>query len=114
MAIGTIILTLIAMYVAGRQTGRMAALTTRNDSLIHGMMMFGLAVVGAPLLTVMESTISAANTHALVNLTTEAGAGWAAFLGLLLGWIAAMAEASMVVRPAITEVKQTVPFRPAA
>lgn len=51
IAIWTIILTIIAMYVAGRETGHAAAVTNRRDGLMHGMIMFGLAVVSVLLLT---------------------------------------------------------------
>jgi len=51
IAIWTIILTIIAMYVAGRETGHAAAVTNRHDGLMHGMIMFGLAVVSVLILT---------------------------------------------------------------
>ncbi len=45
MDIWAIVLTIIARYVAGRETGRLAAVGNRHDGLIHGMIMFGLSVI---------------------------------------------------------------------
>ncbi len=42
----SIILTTIAMYVAGRVTARLSMSPNRVDGAIHGMVMFGLSVVG--------------------------------------------------------------------
>lgn len=43
IAAWTIILTIIAMYVAGLETARLAGVSTRRDGVAYGMMMFGLA-----------------------------------------------------------------------
>lgn len=114
MAIWTIILTIIAMYVAGRQTSRMAAPTTRNDGLIHGMIMFGLSVVGVLVLSAIGSAATATSVHPLFSLRFVMGSGWASFIALLLGWLAAMGGASTLDRATITAAKQPVPMRPAA
>ena len=53
MAVWTIILTILAMYVAGNETSRLAGFAPRHDGLSHGMMMFGLAVVGGVALAVL-------------------------------------------------------------
>src|SRR5689334_11235987 len=53
MAIWAIVLTIIAMYVAGLETGRLAGVTNRHDGLVHGMIMFGLSVVAALVITVL-------------------------------------------------------------
>jgi hypothetical protein len=42
-----IILTIIAMFVAGRTTGQLAGVTNSRDGLLLGMTMFGLAVTSA-------------------------------------------------------------------
>src|ERR1051326_7960286 len=41
------ILSIVAMYVAGRETGYLAAVTKPHDGLIHGMAMFGLSAIAA-------------------------------------------------------------------
>lgn len=53
MAVWTIILTIIAMYVAGRETARLAGLATKHDGVAHGLMMFGLSVIGMIALFIM-------------------------------------------------------------
>ncbi|HZR63983.1 MAG TPA: hypothetical protein VFA85_02490 [Terriglobales bacterium] len=99
MGIWAIVLTIIAMYVAGLETGRLAAVTTRHDGLIHGMIMFGLSVASVIVLTVLAGSIfgpqtSAAGTHSSYTLTLTADLGWMIFLCLFLGWLAAMGGAS--------------------
>jgi len=100
MGIWAVVLTIIAMYVAGRETGRLAAVTNRHDGLIHGMIMFGLSVIAALVLTSLGGmTLSTgAGTpgaaHSPYFLGMFAGLGWIGFLSLFLGWLAAMGGAS--------------------
>ncbi|HEY1261959.1 MAG TPA: hypothetical protein VGF06_00460 [Terriglobales bacterium] len=105
LAIWSVILTIIAMFVAGRQTGRVAGLDLRADGMAHGMIMFGLSVVAAAVLTLSGSMLftnlsggpaMAANAlpHASYLLTVFGGSGWATFIALFLGWLAAMLGAS--------------------
>jgi len=101
IAIWCIILTIIAMYVAGLETGRMAAVTNRHDGLIHGMIMFGLSVVAAIVLTVLGGAllsggtgIQATSAHSGYVLGIFADLGWSGFVALLLGWLAAMGGGS--------------------
>ena len=51
IAIWCVVLTAIAMYVAGVETGRLARVATRHDGLVHGLMMFGLSVVSTKVRT---------------------------------------------------------------
>ncbi len=123
LGIWIVVLTIIAMYVAGRETGRLAAVDNRHDGLIHGMIMFGLSVVAAMILTVLGgNTLSggsgvAGNPHSPYILTVISDIGWIGFAALILGWLAAMGGASSGVghKP---EVKQqssnTREIRPAA
>jgi hypothetical protein len=100
MAIWAIILTIIAMYVAGRETARLARLTTKFDGLVHGLIMFGLSVVGLLLLaaiggvTITQGNLAPASTHNPTAITVVANIGWGSFVALLLGWLAAMWGAS--------------------
>jgi hypothetical protein len=114
MAIWTIVLTVIAMYIAGRETGRLASVATRYDGLVHGMMMFGLSVISAIVLTALASSLEAASTHGIYILNFSAATGWGTFIALLLGWLAAMAGASAGTRPLAREMKQPTQMRPAA
>jgi hypothetical protein len=50
MTIWLIVLTAIAMWFAGQETGRIAGVTNRHDALVHGLIMFGLSVVGLAIL----------------------------------------------------------------
>jgi hypothetical protein len=122
LGIWAIVLTIIAMYVAGRETGRLAGVDNRHDGLIHGMTMFGLSVVAAVILTMLGGTSLSGGTgiagtsHSPYILTVVADIGWIGFLALLLGWLAAMGGASSGV--AHKQVQQPVntprEIRPAA
>lgn len=118
IAIWMIVLTIISMYVAGLETGRLAAVTTRHDGLIHGLMMFGLSVAGlAVLISIGGSALSGgtgvnAGGHSPYVFTAVADLGWGGFVALFLGWLAAMFGASTgVSHKAVREVKE---IRPAA
>lgn len=100
MAIWAIILTIIAMYVAGRVTGSLASATTRNEGVKHGLVMFGLSVVAVIVLSAIGGAALSGGSgvngsvHSGYILGTFADLGWAGFLSLLLGWLAAMGGAS--------------------
>ncbi|MGH9641253.1 MAG: hypothetical protein ACRD3Q_02380, partial [Terriglobales bacterium] len=118
MSIWAIVLTIIAMYVAGRETGRLAAVSNRHDGLVHGMIMFGLSVVAAiVLLGVAETGMNlglSTTAHTSILASVNPGLGWAEFLALFFGWLAAMGGASTGARRR-SEPEQTVqPIRPAA
>lgn len=73
-AIWGIILTAIAMYVAERETGHLARQESRQDGLIHGLIMFGLArkQTGLPLplrrfLVYSAGTVSFASSDRLLS-----------------------------------------------
>jgi hypothetical protein len=116
MAIWAIVLTIIAMYVAGRETGRAAGVVTRHSGLMHGMMMFGLSVLSAIVLGLLGACVTTGGTttvgasHPLMNTGVE----WTMFITLLLGWLAAMGGAAAGARPSTVNARQPVPMRPAA
>jgi len=101
IGIWAIILTIIAMYVAGRVTGHLANLSRRQDGLLHGQIMFGLSCVAALVIAVLAGswltgTQGVADTgHAY---SAVSGMGWAGFFALLLGWFAALGGAVSGVR----------------
>lgn len=118
IAIWMIILTIIAMYVAGVETGRLAAVATRHDGLVHGLVMFGLSVVGMAVLASIGGSALSGGTgvnaagHSPYIFTVVADLGWGGFVALFLGWLAAMYGASTGVSHKVThEVKE---IRPAA
>jgi len=100
MEIWGVILTIIAMFIAGRVTGTLAGITDQQEGLAHGMVMFGLSVVSVLLLVMIGG--SAANTTAAGALATMHGyaielfysLGWSLFIGLFLGWLAALGGVS--------------------
>jgi hypothetical protein len=112
----SVVLTIIAMYVAGLETGRLANIVNQHDGLIHGMVMFGLSVVSAVILTTFATGVlyGGSTTHAV---TIAAGTEWGYFCALFFGWLAAMGGASTGVarRFAATSVtREPIQMRPAA
>lgn len=99
-AIWGIILTAIAMYVAGRETGHLARVDGRRDGLVHGLIMFGLGVTAALVLTILGGAALSGGTgvtegpHNSYILGVFSWLGWGGFVALLLGWICAMAGAA--------------------
>jgi len=125
IAIWSIILTIIAMYVAGRETGHLAAVTNRHDGLIHGMIMFGLSLVAVLILSSLAGAVLSGGSGILGTgarggsaLGIFPGLGWAGFLALLLGWLAAMAGGSQGVakrnEPPTHTARDVRDIRPAA
>lgn len=118
--IWTVILTIIAMYVAGLETGRLSSVSNAHDGLVHGIIMFGLAVVSTMVLTVLASGIAvgAAAPRAGYVFAFGPGTEWAGFFALFLGWLAAMGGASTGVARRVGEVRTSVEppiqMRPAA
>jgi uncharacterized RDD family membrane protein YckC len=58
LAIWTIVLSLIAMYVAGRETAHLGVFEDRHDGLVHGMIMFGLSVAAVLVIAALGSGTS--------------------------------------------------------
>jgi hypothetical protein len=105
MAIWSIVLTIIAMYVAGRVTGEIAGLDRSSNGVVHGMIMFGLSVASVLVLAVLGNSSLAGTASTPYVLHLNAGLGWAGFLSLLLGWLAAMGGASTATKKTGTERK---------
>lgn len=120
MQIWTVILTIIAMYVAGLETGRLAGLTNRHDGLVHGIIMFGLALVSTVVLMTLATGVVVGATAPRVGYVFAFGPGteWAGFFALFLGWLAAMGGASTGVARRSLEIRRPVEppieIRPAA
>lgn len=97
-AIWFIVLSIIALYVGGRIAAGMSHAATRKDGIIHGFVSFGLSIVAALLLvgmtigvTTTQGIGAVASTHSAWTLTAVADSGYAIFVALILGGIAAMA-----------------------
>jgi len=115
LQVWTVVLTIIAMYIAGLETGRLAGIANRHDGLVHGMIMFGLSAVSAVILTTFATGVfyGGSTVHAL---TISAGTQWGYFCALFFGWLAAMGGASTGVarRATNTAVREPIQMRPAA
>jgi hypothetical protein len=103
MAIWAIILTIVAMYVAGNVTTYLGAITSQRDGVVHGMVMFGLAVTAALVVAVIAGiTVPVAATpgveHGPYLLDMFADLGWIGFLSLFFGWLAAIGGATAATR----------------
>jgi hypothetical protein len=101
MSIWAIVLTIIAMFIAGRTTGHLARIGHSQDGVIHGIIMFGLSVMSALVVTVLatnavglSATTTAPGAHTPYLLNVFADLGWVGFVALFLGWLAAMAGAA--------------------
>jgi hypothetical protein len=120
LAIWSIILTAIAMFIAGRQTASSARLGGRNDGARHGMIMFGLSLTvaivlmmsGSVLLADFPAVNSSARSSDLVGVFTSSD--WVPFATLFLGWVGAIIGTSSA-GPFKTEERSNVTqMRPAA
>jgi len=100
MGIWAIVLTVIAMYVAGRVTAHFSDIGNRTSRIMHGMAMFGLSAVAAVLIIILGGsafTGGAAvqgSAHSPYMLTVFADVGWTGFIALFLGWLAALGGAA--------------------
>lgn len=68
ISVWSVILTIIAMYVAGRVTGHLAGIGNRRDGVVHGITMFGLSVIGVALLAVLEQGVVPARSRMQVRI----------------------------------------------
>jgi len=96
IGIWLVMLTAIAMFIAGRQTGSSARLSARNDGVRHGMIMFGLSLTAAIVLLMSGSVLladfpavnSSARSSDLVSVFTSSD--WVPFATLSFGWVGAI------------------------
>jgi hypothetical protein len=122
MGIWAIILTIIAMYVAGRVTAHLSGFIDRTSRIIHGVAMFGLSVMAVVVTVVLSGTAFsggsglAAGTHSAYMLTVFSDVGWIGFACLFLGWLAAMGGAAhfRAAKVSINPANNVRDIRPAA
>jgi hypothetical protein len=120
LGIWSVILTAIAMFIAGRQTGSSARLRGPYDGARHGMIMFGLSLTAAIVLmmsgSVLLRDLPAVNTSGrssdLVSVLT--GSDWIPFAMLFLGWVGAIVGASSGGPSKTEERSNLTQMRPAA
>lgn len=99
ISVWCVILTIIALFFAGRLTGHLAGIANARDGVTHGMIMFGLAMVSALVIVSLAgltvgSGAGISGPHSTFVLNLFATMGWAGFIGTFLGWLAAMAGAA--------------------
>jgi hypothetical protein len=122
MGIWSAILTIIAMYVAGRVTAHFSRLVDHASRIMHGVVMFGLSVMAVIITVILAGTALsggsglAGGTHGPYMLTVFSDVGWAGFACLFLGWLAAMGGAAHqgVARSSVTKNSNVQDIRPAA
>jgi hypothetical protein len=116
MDVWAVILTIIAMFVAGVVTGKLAEIGNPRDGVVHGIIMFGLSVVAVLLILGLgEGALVAGTTagampltsHSSYILNTFASIGWVGFVALFLGWFSPMAGASAGTKRRAAEVSQS-------
>jgi len=107
----------LAIFAGSSSASRLAGDLTRHDAVIHGMIMFGLAVVGAFVLQALPGMFlplgSASGAGTYGTHTLGVGTEWTLFLALFLGWLAAMGGAIGGAKQEVMQ-RQPVPMRPAA
>jgi hypothetical protein len=120
LGIWSVVLTAIAMLIAGRQTGASARLAGRDNGARHGMIMFGLSLTVAIVLmmtgSVLLADFPAVNTSArssdLVSVFTSSD--WVPFATLFFGWVGAIIGASSGGPSKKEERSNVTQMRPAA
>jgi hypothetical protein len=107
ISIWSVILTIVAFYVAGRVTGHLAGIGNSRDGVIHGMIMFGLAMASTFVIIALASASMGAivaGSHSALVLNLFSNLGWAAF-GTFLGCLAALGGAAS---PKFHEVRESI------
>ena len=107
MGVWSILLTMIAMYVAGRVTGHFSTLQSRTHGALIGTTMFGLSAVATlvlVLLTGVASTTTAMTVHSTPSLLgVLSSVGWFGWLACFLGWLCAMGGTVSATGPALRQ-----------
>jgi hypothetical protein len=93
MTIWAVVLTIIALFVAGRVTGQIAG--PLNSVTMHAIVMFGLSVTAAVIILLIGGDLlgntRTTDTAFLVGLFGDLG--WPLFVALFLGWLGAIGGA---------------------
>ena len=100
----TVILTVLAMFVGGLTTGRLAGVNRTSDAIVYGMVMFGLSIAAALAVSALGAfgfgtfMITSGVVHSVHALSVFATFGWIGFVALFLGWLAAVGGASSAIQ----------------
>lgn len=101
MGVWSIILTMIAMFVGGRVTGHLTGVRSRNEGMLSGTTMFGLAAVSTLVMVLLAGATTGNPTaqSAPYLLGVISSVGWFGWLALFLGWLCAMGGATTAALP---------------
>ncbi len=114
MEVWMTVLAIISLYFAGRAAGQLANVTERNSGIYQGLITFGMSffatvlVLGIALATTVAPTGREAAVTRYDLLSVAANGGWALFVALFLGLIAAAIGGSH----AVPRTRATVTERP--
>lgn len=95
IGIWTIVLSIIALYFAGKTATRLSGATTRTSGIYHGLVTYGMSIFAAILIAALSvgSTVAGnANLGRIGGNTMDSvitTSGWWLFFACLLGMIAA-------------------------
>ena len=101
MSVWGIILTIIAMFVAGRTTGTLIGISNSREGVGYGITMFGLAVASTlVILAVGASMFGGSEVGGAADkvLGIFSNFGCALFVGIFLAWLAAIGGAASAYR----------------
>jgi hypothetical protein len=119
LAIWSIILAAVAMFIAGRVTGSVSAVAGQASGMRHGMIMFGLAVIATIVLKfwggnlIGEFFAPGTMARGLAPSFIPQNA-WIAFGTLCLGWLGAIFGAASAAAPKSEMQGNVKEIRPAA
>ena len=99
IGIWTIVLSIIALYFAGKTAGRLSGTVDRTIGMYHGLVTFGMSIFATVLIAslAMGSTSAGANASQLGSATIASAVstgGWWLFFAFLLAFIASAAGGS--------------------
>lgn len=104
VVIWSVILTIVALFFAGRVTGHLAGMISRRDSAVLGMITFGLSMVSSIVVVALlgrtvSPVITVPGTYYTSWLHAGATLGYGGFIGTFLGWLATMWGVSIGTHP---------------
>jgi hypothetical protein len=98
------VLSVIALYIAGRCASRLSGVSDRNLGIYHGLVTYGMSLFAAILVAALAlgSTVPGNATlttshNAMIGAASTGG--WWLFIACLLGMISALAGGSNGARP---------------
>lgn len=93
VGIWTVVLSIIALYFAGKTAGRLSGVVDRNLGVYHGLVTFGMSIFASVLLFSLaigssSMGVNATRLSAPKLISDLSTGGWWLFIALLLGFVA--------------------------